>query len=204
MRVAIVGGTGPFGRALAIRFREANHDVIVGSRDAGRAASAADELGVSGATNERAVSEVELVVLAVDADAAVSTADELRRAIRAPVLSVASQLEFTEGSARPAADLRSIAEQVADVLDVPVAAGLHSLPARVLAQRKPDADALVCGPEGDGKDRALELAAGIVTGRAVDCGPVEVARALEGMTAVLVNVNRRYKAHAALRMTGLA
>jgi 8-hydroxy-5-deazaflavin:NADPH oxidoreductase len=204
VRVAIVGGTGPFGRALAIRLREAGHQVTLGSRDAGRATSAADELGVSGATNERAVGDAELVLLAVDADAAVLTAKTLRGAIRAPVLSVASQLEFVGASARPAAEVRSVAEQVAAVLEVPVTAGLHSLPARVLAKRKPDADALVCGPDGDGKDLALELAAGIVSGRGVDCGPLEVARALEGMTAALVNVNRRYKAHAALRLTGLA
>ena len=82
-------------------------------------------------------------------------------------------------------------------------AGLHSLGARKLAQEKPDEDALVCGNDPDAKKLALELAQHVVAGRAIDAGPLGVARALEGMTAVIVNVNRTYKAHAGIRLTGL-
>ena len=204
MRIAIVGGTGPFGRGLAIRLREAGHGVVIGSRDRHRAGTVAAELGVAGAPNAEAVGRAELVVLAVDADAAVPTARDLHASIEVPVLSVASQLEFAGGTARPSPDIRSVAEKVADALHVPVVSGLHSLPASELARSKPDADALMCGTDGEAKDLALALAADIVAGRAVDCGPLPVARALEAMTAVLLNVNRRYRTHAGLRLTGLA
>ncbi|MEX2613875.1 MAG: NAD(P)-binding domain-containing protein, partial [Gaiellaceae bacterium] len=96
MRIAIVGGTGPFGMALAKRLREAGHDVVLGSRDADRAATAAAELGVDGTTNAEAVGSADLVVLATKAEGALDTARELRDAIGStPVLSVASELRFS-------------------------------------------------------------------------------------------------------------
>ena len=61
----------------------------------------------------------------------------------------------------------------------------------------------MCGDDPDAKRRALELAAQVVTGRALDAGPLTSARALEGMTAVIVNLNRRYKGHAGVRIVGL-
>ena len=86
----------------------------------------------------------------------------------------------------------------------PVVAGLHSLAARTLgAAEAPEEDALVCGDDQDSKSVALELADRITRGRAVDAGPLASARALEGLTAVLVNVNKRYKAHAGVKLTGL-
>ena len=77
MKVAVVGGTGPFGSALARELVSAGHDVVVGSRDAERAQATAAELGASGAANENAVRGVDLVVLAVDAKAALETAQSL-------------------------------------------------------------------------------------------------------------------------------
>ncbi len=67
----------------------------------------------------------------------------------------------------------------------------------------PDEDTLVCGDDADAKAIVLELAGKVTSGRAIDAGPLASARALEGMTAVIVNVNKRYKAHAGLRMTGV-
>ena len=90
-----------------------------------------------------------------------------------------------------------------DELDAPVAAGLHSLAAANLAEAAADEDAFVCGDDADAKALALELAGKLVAGRALDAGPLASARALEGLTAVIVNLNRRYKAHAGLRVTGL-
>ena len=85
----------------------------------------------------------------------------------------------------------------------PVAAGLHSLAAASLAAGKADGDALVCGDDPLAKDLALELAAKVIQGRSFDAGPLSSARALEGMTAVIVNLNRRYKGHAGVRIVGL-
>jgi predicted dinucleotide-binding enzyme len=82
-------------------------------------------------------------------------------------------------------------------------AGLHSLAAGSLAAGKVDGDALVCGDDAGAKAAALELAGLLVTGRPLDAGPLASARALEGMTAVIVNLNRRYRGHAGLRIVGL-
>lgn len=205
MRVAVVGGTGSFGRALAVRLAAAGVEVVIGSRDAERARGIAAELGVEGAANAEAVQSADLVVLATKADAAVETARELRAAIGAtPVLSVAAELSFGPGGVKPTAKGTSVAQRIQDELDAPVAAGLHSLAASNLAGGDaPDEDALVCGDDPGAKELALELAGRITSGRAVDAGPLASARALEGMTAVIVNVNKRYQAHAGLRVTGL-
>jgi NADPH-dependent F420 reductase len=193
MKVAIVGGTGGFGRALAIRLHAAGQDVVIGSRDAQRAAEIAAEHGVRGASNEDAVRGVDLAVLATKAEAAVETARALT--FESPLLSVASELRSEE--------LRSVAERIAAVVSVPVVAGLHSLAAAKLGEGAPDEDVFICGDDADAKALALELAAQIVVGRAVDAGALRSSRALEGMTAVLIAINKRYKTHAGLRITGL-
>jgi 8-hydroxy-5-deazaflavin:NADPH oxidoreductase len=205
VKIAVVGGTGSFGKALARRLVEAGYDVVIGSRDAQRAAEAAAELGVEGATNVDACRAADLVALATKADAAVDTAQELRDAIgTTPVLSVAAELSFAPEGVVPTPDARSVAARVQDVVDGPVVAGLHSLAARNLGRDAPPGeDVLVCGDDVETKELVLELAERITSGRAVDCGPLASARALEGLTAVIVNVNKRYKAHAGVRLTGL-
>jgi len=204
MRVAILGGTGDFGLALARRLVEAGDDVVIGSRDAGRAQEKAREVGASGGgVNDEIAGDVELAVLATNADAALATAAALAgRLGSTPLLSVASELRFA-GGALPGTDPRSLAERAQDLVSVPVVAGLHSLAAGKLAHGRPDEDAFVCGDDAAAKALALELAAKIVGGRALDAGPLAGARALEGMTAVIVNLNKRYKGHAGIRVTGL-
>ena len=206
MRVAIVGGTGPFGKALAARLHRSGLDVIVGSRDAERAAATALELDCAGETNLEASSDADFVILAMNAEAALDTARELRGALGAtPVLSVASELRFTKGGVFPSPDALSLAERIQAELDAPVLAGLHSLAASSLgADHPPDEDAFVCGDDPDAKALGLALAGRLTTGRALDAGPLASARALEGLTAVIVNLNRRYKGHAGIRVTGLA
>jgi NADPH-dependent F420 reductase len=202
-----LGGTGSFGGALAKRLVDAGHDVVVGSRDAGRAHAAASELGAGarGAANEDAVREVDLAVLAVKADGALDTARAIADALgETPLLSVASALEFRKGiGVLPDPNARSLAERVQEVVSAPVAAGLHSIAAASLDDEAPDEDALVCGDDPRAKELGLKLAAAVVTGRALDAGPLASARALEGLTAVIVNLNRRYRAHAGIRVTGV-
>jgi 8-hydroxy-5-deazaflavin:NADPH oxidoreductase len=196
MKVAIVGGTGAFGLALARRLVGAGDEVVIGSRDAERAQEQARTVGASGAANEDAVNGVELVVLATKADATLATAEALAGAIgETPVLSVASDLRSTEA--------RSLAERTQELLRAPVSAGLHSLAAGKLAHGIPDEDAFVCGDDAEAKELALVLAGKVVAGRALDAGPLTRARALEGMTAVIVSLNKRYKGHAGIRVTGL-
>ena len=206
MKVAVVGGTGSFGLALARRLVEAGYHVVIGSRDAERAAAAAAEVGAEGATNDEACRAAQLVVMATKADAAVATARELREAIGVtPVLSVAAELQFSPDGVRPTESATSVAQRVQDELDGPVVAGLHSLAASNLGgEHAPDEDTLVCGDDADAKAAFLELAGRVTSGRAVDAGPLASARALEGLTAVIVNVNKRYKAHVGIRVTGLS
>jgi 8-hydroxy-5-deazaflavin:NADPH oxidoreductase len=204
MKVAVVGGTGAFGAALARRLAEAGTDVIIGSRDPDRAAAIAAEVGTRGLANAEAVDGADLVMLAVAAPAALETTAELADALgETPLLSVASELRIAGGAAFPADDALSLAERMQQLLRGPVVAGLHSLAAASLAAGKVEGDALVCGDDADAKAAALELAAMLVTGRALDAGPLASARALEGMTAVIVNLNRRYRGHAGLRVVGL-
>ena len=203
MRVAIVGGTGAFGRALAKRLHEIGKDhVLVGSRDAERAQVSATELGVEGGTNEDIVAGADLIVLAVKSDATLTTARELAAAIgTTPVLCVASDLRFTKEGVLPGRHQGSLAEEVARIVRAPVASGLQSFAAANLVEGDPG-DALICGGDDQAKELSLELA-GRVAERAIDVGPLENSRALEGMTAVILNVNKHYKAHAGIRLTGL-
>lgn len=206
MRVAILGGTGSFGRALAGRLAAIGEDeIVIGSRDRERAQKTAGELGLDGDTNEAAVAGADLVVLAVKADGALDTARAVAEALGdTPLLSVASAIGFQKGvGAHPDPEARSLAERVQDIVDAPVAAGLHSIAASNLDQEPPEEDAFVCGDDPRAKELALELAAKLVAGRALDAGPLASARALEGLTAVIVNLNRRYKTHAGIRVTGV-
>jgi len=204
MKVAIVGGTGAFGRALATRLAEIGKDeVVVGSRDAERAQETAKELGVAGGRNEEIVREADLVVLAVKSNATLDTARELADAIAAtPVLCVASDLRFTDEGVLPGRHQGSLAEEVARIVRAPVASGFQSFAAANVVEGDPG-DALICGDDPEAKELVLGLAEHLVAGRALDAGPLANARALEGMTSVILNVNKRYKAHAGLRLTVL-
>jgi NADPH-dependent F420 reductase len=205
VKVAIVGGTGRFGSALARRLKLLGEEVCIGSRDAQRGKERAIELGVEGGSNEQVVQGVDLVVLATKSSGALETGAELADAIGdTPVLCVASDLRFTDDGIVPGLEEGSLAETLAQLLRAPVASGLQTVSAIDLAgDGLPDQDALVCGDDARAKEVALELAGKLVGGRAVDCGPLANSRALEGMTAVILNVNRQLGVHAGLRLTGL-
>lgn len=205
MKVSIVGGTGAFGRALAARLRDLEFNVAVGSRDQQRGWERAVELGVRGGSNEEIVKDADLIVLAVRSNATLDTARELAEAIgQTPVLCVASDLLFTEQGILPGREERSLAEELAETIEAPVASGLQSLSAVGLAANDvPDQDALIAGDDPRAKEPALELAGKLVGGRAFDAGPLANSRALEAMTAVILNINKRYRVHAGLKLTGL-
>lgn len=199
-----MGGTGDFGLAVARLLVRAGDDVVIGSRDSERAEEKGREVGAAGVANEEAVEGADLVVLASKAEATLETAASLGEALGVtPLLSVASELHFTPGGVYPYAESRSLAERTQDLLEAPVVAGLHSLAAGKLAHGRLDEDVFVCGDDTEAKALALELAAKLVAGRALDAGPLASARALETMTAVIVNLNKRYKGHAGVHITGL-
>jgi len=205
VKVAIIGGTGTFGRALARRLKLLGEEVYIGSRDAQRGKERALELGVEGGSNEEVVQGADLVVLATKSNAALETGASLADAIgETPVLCVASDLRFTDIGIVPGLEEGSLAETLAGLLRAPVASGLQTVSAIDLAgDEPPDQDALICGDDPRAKKLALELAGRLVGGRAVDVGPLANSRALEGMTAVILNVNKQLGVHAGLRLTGL-
>ena len=205
MKVAIVGGTGSFGRALAQRLRVIGREAAIGSRDPGRAKELAAVYGVEGGANDEVVRDADLVVLATRSGAALETARALADAIGdTPVLSVAADLRFDGGTVYPGRLGYALAEEIAKVVAAPVCAGFQSLAAaHLVAPNPPEEDVFVCGDDAAAKNMVLDLGSRLVSGRAIDAGPLANARALEGMTAVLLNVNRAYGAQAGLRLVGL-
>jgi NADPH-dependent F420 reductase len=206
MRIAIIGGTGAFGRALAQRIITlGDQEVVIGSRDPTRAKEIAMVVGAEGASNEESTKGADLVVLAVRSNAAIETARQLAPVIgETPLLCVASDLSFTDAGVLPGRQTYSLAEHVDRIVQAPVAAGLQTLAAAHLTQTDPpEEDVLVCGDDPRAKELSLELADRLVAGRAIDAGPLANARALEGLTAVILNINRRYKIAAGIRIAGL-
>jgi predicted dinucleotide-binding enzyme len=120
------------------------------------------------------------------------------------VLCVASDLRFTDIGIVPGLEEGSLAEALNGILRAPVASGQQTVSAIDLSgPEPPDQDALICGDDETAKQLALDLAGRLVAGRALDVGPLANSRALEGMTAVILNVNKQLGVHAGLRITGL-
>ena len=206
MRVAVVGGTGSFGTGA----RQAPRGGGLRRRDRLARRRAGDGSGRRarrrGRDERGRLRAADLVVLATKADAALETARELRdgdrderRCSRSP-----PSLSFTEAGVCRRRRRRRSRRGSRRCVDGPVVAGLHSLAARNLGgEEAPDEDVLVCGDDAEAKALVMELAERITSGRAIDCGPLASARALEGLTAVIVNINKRYKAHAGVRVLGV-
>jgi hypothetical protein len=195
--IGIVGGTGDFGQGLAERLRRAGEEVELGSR------TPHDEF----VSNRECAEDADIVFLSVPpvgvADLCTSLAANLDGKI---VVSVASPVVFENGQPAAAPGELSLAELAAGAAPgARVVAGFHTVSAKALVRvdEPLDEDVILCGDDGEAKGVVAGLAERIVQGRAVDAGRLEVARWLEPMTAVLLNVNRRYKASSGVRVTGL-
>lgn len=217
--ISLLGGTGPEGKGLAARFAAAGERVMIGSRSAERAKSAADEVAslvgesgpvseVSGASNQEAARVGTLVFLCVPFSGQAAVLSQCAGVLAGKIaVSVVAPIAFVNGKPGlqvPAAG--SAAEEAEET--VPNArwvAGFHTLPARDLArvQRPMETDALICSNDDEAKRDVMELAESIKGLRAVDAGPLTSARYLEGATALLININRIHRAHASLRVVGL-
>ena len=216
-RVAVIGATGDEGFGLAGRWAKAGIEVIIGSRDAGRAIDAAERMRglvggrVDGMQNEDAAAGAPVVVVTVpfsgQAGIYKSIADRLRDDAvvidcTVPVAAAvgakaAHTLGVWEGSA---------AQQAwAFVRKGTMMAAFHSLAAVALNEfdKELEGDVLVCGKK-DGKEVTRELVEAIPGLRFVDAGPLENARIVEPITALLIGINHRYKTdRAGIRITGL-
>lgn len=196
MRVGIVGGTGDFGQGLAERLRRVGYEVTLGSR------TPHDEF----VSNQEACRFCEIVFLSIPPQGVADMCRQLASDLEGHIgVSVASPVVFEDGKPGAAPAELSLAEQAqAAAPGCRIVAGFHTVSARALARvdEPLDEDVLICGDDQDAKAVVSELAERIVEGRAVDAGRLEVARWLEPITAVLLNVNRVYKANTGLRVTG--
>jgi NADPH-dependent F420 reductase len=195
--IAILGATGDFGQGLAARLRSLGEDVVLGSR------TPRDEF----VANPDACARSDLVVLSVPPGAVEATAADLADMLAGKiVVSVASPIVFRKG--RPSANpgRLSLAELAARAApEARVVAGFHTVSAKALARVETplDEDVLIAGDDVDAKAVVAEVAERCVSGRAVDAGPLESARWLEPLTAVLLHVNRRYRTNSGIAVTGL-
>jgi NADPH-dependent F420 reductase len=221
--IAIVGGTGPQGRGLASRFVRAGHEVLIGSREASKATTVVEELRssdglrddpeaqgrlVAGSNTEVVASDAAVVVVATPFDGLEATVRSLADALaRRVVVSCVNPLRFDERGPTPrSVPQGSAAELVAALApDAAVVAAFHHLSAPTLLEVGPphDESVLLCGDDQASKDLVAELADATAARGAVDAGPLRNARILEDMTAVLIAVNKRYKARSGLAVTGL-
>ena len=209
--VGVLGGTGDQGRGLAYRLAAAGNPVIIGSRSAERAQAAASELGagVRGMANADAARESDVVIVAVPweghRDLLASLAGPLAGKV---VIDCVNPLGFDKRGCYPLpVQAGSAAEQAAEVLpDSRVVGAFHHVSAVVLLDPEVttvDLDVMVLGEDREATDLVQALAGripgmrGIYAGRLRNCGQVEA------LTANLVSINRRYKAHAGLRITDI-
>ncbi|MEA2176873.1 MAG: 8-hydroxy-5-deazaflavin:NADPH oxidoreductase [Solirubrobacteraceae bacterium] len=217
--VAIVGGTGDLGFALGLRLAAAGLAVVLGSRDAERAAGAAAEVQsrvpgarVRGAHNADAAGAAGAVVLAVPFESQARTIGDLREALSAgQVLIDATVPLATAVGGRPTQTVAvwagSAAQQAQALVPdgVRVVSALHTVAAASLADldRALDEDVLVCGDRADDKAVVAALLDRIPGLRCVDAGRLEMSRVVEQLTALMISINIRHKAHAGIRIAGL-
>jgi 8-hydroxy-5-deazaflavin:NADPH oxidoreductase len=195
--IGIVGGTGDFGQGLAERLRRIGEEVELGSR------TPHDEF----VSNRDCAEDADIVFLSVPPSGLAEMCANLAGSLDGKiVVSVASPVVFQDGKPGAEPGELSLAELGAQAAPgARMVAGFHTVSAKALAKvdEPLDEDVILCGDDDEAKAVVGALAERIVAGRAVDAGRLEVARWLEPVTAVLLNVNRRYKASSGVRVTGL-
>jgi NADPH-dependent F420 reductase len=215
MRIGILGGTGKEGAGLAQRWALGGHEVIIGSRDAERARAKAAELSalagsaaMAGMSNLDAASAATVVVLTLPATGLAATLVPLKEACRGKVvISTVVPLTFGGGRLFTPPPQGSAAEEVQELLgaEARVVAAFHHIAAHELSatEHAIECDLLLCGGDAEAKKVVGELAHTMGL-RAVDVGALTNAGPLEGITAVLATINRRYKLkNSGIKITGL-
>ena len=216
MNVGILGGTGPAGTSLAARLASLGVDVVIGSRSKERAQETAYKLlgkwpgrlgNLKGGTNDEAAA-CELVVLSTPWDAAAATAVSVAPQLEGKVIiCIANALARVHGEFQPFVPPRgSVAAHVQSMVpDAKVAAALHHIPARELGDidHPVESDVLVCSDRADATKVTAEMVKMIPGLVPLDAGTLSNAAPIEAFTAVLLQLNTRYKTHTALRITGI-
>ena len=221
--IAILGGTGPAGTGLALRWARAGETVIIGSRDAGRAQEAAakieekikgmpgNQASVSGEENSAACAAANILVLTVPFEGQAALLKNLKPAIRSGSILIDATVALAASIGGRASRTLGVwqgssAQQAAELVPkgVSVAAAFNNLSAELLnGDENLDCDVIVCSDDPQASQLTRSLAAKTPGVRAIDGGKLENARTLEQITALLIGMNIRHKGHAGIRITGL-
>ncbi|MFF5212643.1 NADPH-dependent F420 reductase [Streptosporangium sp. NPDC000396] len=207
--IGILGGTGDQGKGLARRFAMAGNPVLIGSRSAERAREAAASIGgpVRGAENAAVAAEADVVIVATPWEGHKSLLESLRAELAGKiVIDCVNPLGFDkQGAYALPVEEGSAAQQAAAVLpDSRVVAAFHHVSAVLLLDPEVseiDLDVLVLGDDREATDTVQALAGRIAGVRGVYGGRLRNAHQIEALTANLISINRRYKAHAGIRVT---
>jgi 8-hydroxy-5-deazaflavin:NADPH oxidoreductase len=217
--IAIIGGTGPAGTGLALRWARAGETIIIGSRDAHRAQQTAAgiqqkagaQAKVSGMENSAACAAADILMLTVPFEGQAALLKQLKPSISAGSILIDATVPLAASVGGRASRILGVwqgsaAEQTAELVpkEVSVVAAFHNLSADLLNGDAPlDCDVIVCSDDPDASQLTRELAAKIPGVRAIDGGKLENARIVEQITALLIGLNIRHKGHGGIRITGL-
>jgi len=217
--IAVIGGTGPAGMGLALRWARAGETVIIGSRNEERAQQTAaaiqrragPEANVSGMENSAACAAADILMLTVPFEAQASLIKQLKPAMTDGSILIDATVPLAASVGGRASRTLGVwqgsaAQQAAELVPkgVSLVAAFHNVSAEMLNGDAPlDCDVIVCSNDSDAAQLTRELAAKIPGVRALDGGPLQNARIVEQITALLIGMNIRYKGHAGIRITGL-
>ena len=217
--IAVIGGTGPLGTGLALRWARAGETVIIGSRDAARAQATAqaireragDGANVTGMDNPSACAATDLLMLTIPFEGQAALLKQLKDAIRPGSILIDATVPLAASIGGRATRTLGVwqgsaAAQAAELVPkgVSVAAAFHNVSADLLnGDADLDCDVIVCSDDPKATDAAMDLATAIPRIRAIDGGKLENARIVEQITALLIGLNIRHKGHSGLRVTGL-
>jgi hypothetical protein len=214
MRIAVVGGTGKEGYGLALGWARAGQEVVIGSRVTERAVRTAEAINATvgraaatGMLNRDAAAAGEIVVLTVPYDAHETTLKDIQEAVRGKVLvdvTVPVDPEKLRHLRIPPGGSATEEAQALVGPETRVVAAFQNISHAHLDHGEASAcDVLVCGDDADARQEAIKLA-GLLGFRGLDAGPARNARVVEGLTILLMGINRRYKAKGAgIRITGI-
>lgn len=216
MKLAFVGGTGPEGLGLAMRFALAGHEVAIGSRSTERGEEGAAKVReavpsavATGADNATAVADAEVVFLTFPYSGQQPTLDALGSALDGKIVcNVVAPLEFVKGIGAVALNVpgNSAAQEAAEQLpNARVVSGFQNMSAEELMEldHPIQADVLVCGRDADAKQVIIGLANQIDGVRGIDAGGLSQSRYVEMITSLLINLNRKHKTQTSIRIVGL-
>jgi 8-hydroxy-5-deazaflavin:NADPH oxidoreductase len=211
LQIAIVGGTGNLGTALALRLGAPGVKVIIGSRDATKAQAVVDALKpkmrageLTGATNQQAVRDADFVVIAVPYEGQAQMLHDLRGQVAGKIIiDTVVPLNKVRPFVPPAGSALQEAQQILGD-EAPVIGALHNISAVDLGDVESSlGDVLVCGDNAEAKQKVTEILRRIGA-RPFDAGPASHAYVIEGLTGVIIHLNRKYKSkHGSIKITGI-